>query len=229
MSASLKVLCAGAVKGLVEALQAPLRHPLEARFGAVGVMRDALRGGAPCDVLVVTEAMSASLEASGELRAGSRVAIGRVGTGVAVIAGAARPAIDDAAALKRALLGASALYLPDAERSTAGAHLVGVLDRLGIRAETAPRWRMFANGATAMRELGDSGDAAALGCTQITEIAYTAGVDLVGPLPGDFALGTVYSAGVATGAADPDTARRFIALLAGAESAGLRTAGGFEP
>jgi molybdate transport system substrate-binding protein len=229
----LDVLCAGAVKGLVLALETPFGADhrgasIDARFGAVGAMRDALRAGAPCDVLVLTEAMLETLEQSGATVAGTRAAIGRVHTGIAILDGARPPDIASSAALRQTLLEASALYFPDAERSTAGAHVAATLRRLGIEAALAPRCRMFANGATAMQELAASGDADALGCTQVTEILYTPGIALVGALPTEFELVTVYSAAVASRARDTALARNFIALLTGSASAALRRRGGFE-
>jgi molybdate transport system substrate-binding protein len=232
MASELHVLCAGAVKGLVSALQARFESAngvaLRATFNAVGALRDALRAGAACDVLIVTDTLIEAFTASGEVRADSRAPIGRVATAVAVPTGAPLPAIDNAEALTATLLAASTLYFPDAALSTAGAHVASMLDRLGIRAQLAPRLRMFANGATAMRALADAGDARALGCTQATEIRYTSGLALVGALPAPFALATVYSAAVATAARSEDAARRFIALIAGADSKDLREAGGFE-
>jgi molybdate transport system substrate-binding protein len=232
LPATLSVLCAGAVQGLVEALQAAFERDhgvaVQATFGAVGAMRDALRGGAPCDVLIVTDAMTDSLLASGEVRAGSARRIGRVQTALAVPSGATAPAIASADALKAALSGASALYFPDAALSTAGAHVASVLDRLGLGEALAPRLRMFANGRTAMRTLADAGDAQAIGCTQATEIRATPGIALVGALPAPFALATVYSAAVAARAASEDVARRFIALLGDARTLGQRIAVGFD-
>ncbi|MDQ6638300.1 MAG: substrate-binding domain-containing protein, partial [Pseudomonadota bacterium] len=169
---------------------------LHTSFGAVGAMRDALRAGAPCDVFVATEAMIESLQASGELRTGSRRTIGSVQTAIAVKAAAPRPAIESAESLEASLLAATAIYFPDATLSTAGAHLASILERLGIRAALASRLRMFANGATAMRELAGADDGA-IGCTQATEIRGTPGLALVGALPPPFALATVYSAAVA--------------------------------
>lgn len=231
MAAELHVLCAGAVKGLVLALQpgfeASAGVRLNARFGAVGAMRDELAAGAPCDVFVATEAMVAALVASGALRGGSQAAIGRVETAVAVRDGVRRPDIASPGALCAALLGASALYLPDATRSTAGAHVAAVLDALGIGEPMAPRLRMHPNGATAMHALAVSGDDGALGCTQETEIRYTPGLALVGVLPPPHALATVYEAAVATSARDADAAERLVALLAGPVGAERRRAGGF--
>jgi molybdate transport system substrate-binding protein len=231
VAGELNVLCAGAVKGLVLALQGGFEQAsgrrLHATFGAVGAIRDALRAGAPCDVFIATDAMIGSLQANGELRAATQRAIGRVQTAIAVKASAPPPTIDSAESLKAALLASSAIYFPDATLSTAGAHVASVLDRLGIRDALASRLRMFANGATAMRELAGA-DERAIGCTQATEIRYTPGLALVGALPAPFALATVYSAAVASGARDDEGALRFIDLVAGAASADLRRAGGFD-
>jgi molybdate transport system substrate-binding protein len=232
MIADLNILCAGAVKGLVLALQGEveraLQRRLRAQFGAVGALRDVLRTGAACDVFIASAAMVESLQASGELRAGSAGAIGRVQTAIAVRSTAPHPPIADADDLRRALAAASEFYFPDATLSTAGAHVTTMLERLGVRDALAGRLRMFANGATAMRELAARGDGAAIGCTQATEIRYTPGLDLVGALPPPFALSTVYSAAIAARAEDDDAARVLIELLAGPLSAGLRAAGGFD-
>ena len=88
-----------------------------------------------------------------------------------------------------------------------------MLRKLGIDEIVAPRLHPFPNGATAMRELATATGRGLVGCTQITEIRYTPGVALVGPLPAEFELATVYTVAVCTGAREPDLARRFAALL----------------
>ena len=229
---ALRVLSAGAAKGLVTALQGRFTEiaglPLQARFGAVGAMKEALLAGERCDVFIVSAAMIESLMAAGELRAGTHADLGRVRTGIAVRAGAPRPDITNAERLRDSLLAADALYFPDPERATAGIHFVKVLKQLGIDAALAARLRSFPNGAAAMHELGQRGSAQAIGCTQITEIKYTEGVDLVGALPDPFELATVYSAALTQRCTQPEAARQFIALLAGDASRGVRAAGGFD-
>ncbi len=229
----LDLLCAGAVKGLVEALRerfhAASGATIEGRFGAVGAMREALLGGARCDLIIVTEAMLAELHDRGALTARPLVPIGEVRTGVAARLGDPVPRIASAAELKSALVAAPMLYLPDTVQSTAGKHVAAVLARLGIAAETTPRLSVHPNGATAMRALADGGAPGALGCTQVTEILYTPGLALAGPLPEPFGLATVYAAGVAAGAAEPELAAAFIELLSGQGAAAQRRAGGFEP
>jgi molybdate transport system substrate-binding protein len=232
VSAVLHVLCAGAVKGLVTALQGRFAEmtgaSVDGRFGAVGAMKEALQRGEPCDVMIVTAPMIEALAASGELRGATRVDLGRVRTGVAVRAGAAPPDITTVDNLRLALLEADALYFPDPERATAGIHFAKLMRELGIHDRLAARFRTFPNGATAMRELADSGTPYSLGCTQITEINYTEGVSLVGALPDPFELSTVYSAAVTQQSAQPTLASTFVALLSGARSRPLRQAGGFE-
>jgi molybdate transport system substrate-binding protein len=92
----------------------------------------------------------------------------------------------------------------------------------------ASRLRSFPSGAIAMRELAQTEQAGLLGCTQVTEIRYTRGVDLVGPLPPGFELATVYSAAVCSNARQPELAQKLVALLTGPDAEPLRRAGGFE-
>jgi molybdate transport system substrate-binding protein len=233
MPGTLDLLCAGAAQGLVGALQARFLAQtgatIRGRFGAVGAMKEALEAGDPCDVMIVTDAMVDALVAAGTLRAASRAPLGRVRTAVAVRSGTPHPDVSTAASLRSALLAADAVYFPDPVRATAGIHFVSVLRPLGIDEELGPRWRTFPNGATAMRELAASTSPHAIGCTQVTEIKYTEGVDLVALLPTQFELATVYTAAIAQRAAAPELAARFVALLAGAETQTLRADAGFEP
>jgi molybdate transport system substrate-binding protein len=232
METTLHLLCAGAAQGLVKALQPRLAEltgaALSARFGAVGAMKEALQAGEPCDLMLVTDKMIGELAESGALRGDTRSPIGRVRTGIAVRHGAARPDVTTPEALEAALLAADAIYFPDPVRATAGIHFAGVMRELGIFEVLQARFRTYPNGATAMRELAAMDAPNLIGCTQVTEINYTEGVDLVAPLPDRFELATVYTAAVSANAASPELAARFIALLSGSDSRALREAGGFE-
>ena len=228
----LHVLCAGAAKGLVEAL-APALHAatgatLRGEFGAVGTIRERWQAGARCDVIILTGAMLEAMAREGRVDAATVAPLGRVRTGVAVRAGEPLPDLGDRDALRRTLLAAAGLYLPDTERSTAGMHCIKVLRTLGIHDDVMLRVRAFPNGATAMRELALAREPGCVGCTQITEIRYTPGVALVGPLPAEFELATVYSAAVATTAQARAAALQFVQLLAAPASRELRQSGGFE-
>lgn len=228
----LHVLSAGAAQGLVEALQDEFRAEtgagVHATFGAVGAMQEKLITGERCDALILTSTLIAALETEGRVLPGASAPLGRVRTGVAMRSGDVAPTIADRSQLRAALLSASAIHVPDMQRATAGIHVASVLRQLDLQDEVAARLRQHPNGAMAMLALGGASEPGEIGCTQITEIKYARGVDLVGPLPAQFELSTVYSAAVCAGSQNPDLARRFVALLAGPVTRDRRRDCGFE-
>ncbi len=228
----LQILSAGAAKGVVQALQQEFRlnsgAGVRGTFGAVGMIREKLLAGEPCDVIILTAAMIEELARAGQVLAGSSAPLGRVRTGVAVRAGEPMPDISNRDSLKASLLSCDGIYFPDPERATAGIHFVNVLKRLGIHEQLASKLRPYPNGATAMLQLAQTTGPGLIGCTQVTEIKYTEGVSLVGLLPEEFELSTVYSVAVCSKAAQSEIARRFVELLSGEKSQALRAASGFE-
>lgn len=229
------LLSGGAAFGLVSQLEGTFAAEsgcsIKGTYSAVGAMRDQLLAGAACDVIILSAALIAQLEASGHVVAGSARALGSVKTGVAVKAGEPEPDVSTPEALKAALLGASAVYFPDPVKATAGIHFMNVLKKLGVDEALAGRLRPFPNGATAMGEMakaGAAGERGALGCTQVTEILYTPGVKLIAALPVEFELATVYTAAVSSRAESPQAASALIDLLAGPQARAQRLAGGFE-
>jgi molybdate transport system substrate-binding protein len=226
------LLCAGAAKGLVARIAAAFTaesgYAVDGAFDAVGALVDRLGQGARCDVIVLTAALIARLEKEGRVIPGSTAPLGIVATAVAVPERAPRPAIGDADSLRATLAAASHLHFPDPQRATAGIHFAGVLRRLGLDAEVGSRCRTYANGATAMAALAKAGPGD-VGCTQATEILYTPGLTLVGPLPPGFELATVYAAAACRLTAAPVAAHRFIDWLAGPRSLEARAACGFAP
>ena len=84
------------------------------------------------------------------------------------------------------------------------------------------------SGATAMKAMAEASGAGLIGCTQVTEILYTPGVQLISLLPKAFELATVYTAAVAAKAEQPQAARMMIDLMAAPAAAELRRSGGFE-
>ena len=229
---SLHLLSGGAAQGLVSQLQARFQSQtgftVQGNYGAVGLMKDRLLAGEPCDVLILTQALIEQLTQSGELVAGTAHALGRVKTGVAVKSGEPMPLVGTPEALKETLMAARGVYFPDPTKATAGIHFMNVLKQLGIDGALSSRLRVFPNGATAMREMSQSTDTGLVGCTQVTEILYTPGVKLVSVLPKAFELATVYTAAVCSKAQQPSAAAELIKFLTSPDAAALRTAGGFE-
>jgi molybdate transport system substrate-binding protein len=227
----LNILSGGAAHGLVSSLAPKFKErsglDIEGEFGAVGVMADKLRNAAPADIVVLTAVLIAKL-ATENLVVGASIAdIGLVETAMAVRASDPKVSVGDAAALRAAFLAADAIFVPDTKASTAGIHVAKVLQQLGIVDEVATRLKIYPNGATAMRHLAESDAARPVGCTQSTEIISTKGVMLSGSLPQGCELATMYTAAVATKAANAQAAQSLIDLLIGADQRQLRERAGF--
>lgn len=238
--ADLHVLSAGAAKGLVLGLQAEFERDagvaLQCTFGAVGAMLERLNAGAACDVIILTRTMidalahegrdSASAH-EGRVDAARTADLGWVHTGVAVPQGAPLRPVADVRELRAVLEPARTIHLPDPERATAGIHALRVLRALELP-DVDARLRAFPNGAAAMAALAEEKDPQAVGITQVSEILYTPGVQLLGSLPAPHGLATLYSAAVVRGTAHADAAARLLERLTAPERARWRQHSGFE-
>jgi len=228
---NLKLLSGGAANGLVSALTpaftAKTGLGIAGDFGAVGSMRERFESGEAADMLILTRAIIDQLAAEGLVVKRSVTDLGRVVTGIARRSGNRVVDVCSPDTLKTALTGADAIYFPDPQKATAGIHFAKVIDRLGITETVKRRFRLYPNGQTAMAAMAAGDDLNPIGCTQITEILNTEGVDYVGDLPAELGLITIYTAAVSTSAEHADAARRLIALLSAAGASELRQAIGF--
>jgi molybdate transport system substrate-binding protein len=150
--------------------------------------------------------------------------LARSGIGIAVRAGAPKPDIATADALKRALLAAkSVAYTIE---GASGIYFAAVLARLGIAAEVKAKAKLLTSGATA--ELAARGEAE-LAVQQISEILPVAGAELVGPLPPELQLQTVFAVGIGSQAKMPDAAAALARFLTSPEAVCVIRAKGLEP
>jgi molybdate transport system substrate-binding protein len=226
------VLSGGAAAAVVKAVQAEFEKStgtsIHGTYSAVGQMRDQLVNGTPCDVAILTKPLIDQLIASGHVIAGSARSLGKVKTGVAVRSGTTHPDVKTRDELHAAISAAHGIYFPDPDKSTAGIHFMNVLKALGLNETLRSKFRAFPNGATAMGEMAKSHESDLIGCTQVTEINYTEGVDLVDMLPAEFELNTDYTLGICTHAKNLAHAELLADLLTGPASAAVRKQGGFE-
>ena len=227
----IRIFSGGAAQGLVEALRASFEsetgHRIDGSFGAVGAMRDKLLAGESADLLILTSALIAGLGRDGHVVPGSAKTVGDVETAIAIRHGDTAPSVRDADGLRTALLAADAIHLPDPTQATAGIHFAKVMRELGIADQVADRLRPAPNGATAMRALAASTGARPIGCTQVTEILATPGLDLVASLPPGCSLSTTYTVAITSRVQAPDAARRLVAMLTDESGRERRRALGF--
>jgi molybdate transport system substrate-binding protein len=151
------------------------------------------------------------------------------GTPVSVAArdGVPNPDIHSVDALKHTLLTTrSIVYSDPAKGGASGVYFARVLDRLGI-AEQMKGKTILVPGAQAA-EVVARGEAE-LGVGQASEIVPVAGAHVVGPLPGELASTTIFTAAVGAGSKSPEAAKALIKFLTGPEAAPRLKAKGFEP
>jgi molybdate transport system substrate-binding protein len=153
-----------------------------------------------------------------------------VGTPVAlaVRAGAPKPDISTVDALKRTLLAAkSIVYADPAKGGASGVYFAHVVDRLGI-AEQLKSKTILVPGAQAA-DLVAKGEAE-IGVGQTSEIVPVAGAQVLGPLPGEFASVTLFTAGIgARTKVVPEVAKSLIQFLTGPVATPVFSAKGFQP
>lgn len=216
----LRILSAGAAKGLLAALKADFEAEtgcsVGAEFAPVGTVTESLALGTPCDVLITSEKMYRQLSDHDVRRAVAVTELGSVRTSVAVRVRDYPLDVSTPKLLRESLLAADAIFFPDPLRSTAGVHLVRTLEQLGLSDRLSERLRPFPDGATAMSALAGCSDRLPVGCTQATEIAYTEGVTEAGPLPEPHRLDTTYLA-AAVSTPHARLAAEFIEFLARSE------------
>ena len=215
-AAEIKVLSAGAVKGIVTELAESFRqetgHTVVLTSGTAGQIRQKVTAGDPADVIFVTDTVLEQLAATRLIVADTQADIARTGIGVAVRTGAPLPDISTPEAFTRTVLAAKSLVYQDPGRgATSGIHFAGVLQRLGIADAVRDKTVLWPGGYAAEALVTGQAD---LCVHQISEILPVKGVTLVGPLPRDLQKITTYAAALSTRAAAPEAGRAFIAFVA---------------
>jgi molybdate transport system substrate-binding protein len=230
--AVLRVLSAGAAQAVCEEVIAGFTRDtgqqVEAAYGAVGAMKARMVGGEPVDVIILSAQLIQDLVSGGMVAVSSVTDIGKVGTGVAVRAGTPLPEVRSREALRANILAATVIVCPDPATATAGKIVMKLMERLGVASQVEDRMQFFPNGNAAMHWLAASGGHFELGITQNTEILPFQGVTFVGPLPDEFQMKTVYTAGIAARAAQTELAREFLRRLTAPEFRPSLIAAGYE-
>jgi molybdate transport system substrate-binding protein len=102
-----------------------------------------------------------------------------------------------------------------------------VLERLGIAAQVASK-AVIPTPGVLVGDLVAKGEAE-LGVQQISELLPVPGIEIVGPLPPELQKLTVFSAGLFTGANEPQVAKALVALLTSPSARPVYVRKGLEP
>ena len=203
-------------------------HKVTAAYGAPGPIKTRIADGEPVDVAVLPAPGLDDLVKQGKIVEDSKVILARSGMGVGIRVGAPKPDISTPEAFKRALLAAKSIsYSDPAIGSPSGAHVVKVLERLGITEEMKAKSKPY-SGPGYHTEFVAKGEIE-ISMAQISEILPVQGAELAGPLPADLQLTTVYQTGVGTATKDQAAAKAFITFLRSLAAAAVIKAKGMEP
>ena len=228
-STTLSIISSMATQNLLVDLVAlyEKQHPgvsvkLESVGGQVAAKR--VESGEAFDGVVLAADVIDRLSGSARIVPGSRVDLVRSGVAVAVRSGASRPDLSNGDAVKQAVLDA-----PTVGYSTgpSGVQLALLFERWGI-AEAIKSKLVVAPPGVPVGSLVASGEVA-LGFQQMSELMHLEGIDVVGPLPDDIQITTIFSGGVAATSEQPDALRQLLAFLGSADAAASKRDNGMDP
>jgi len=227
-AAEIKVFSSNAVKTALEELaprfEKATEHKLAFTFGTAVGLKGEIEKGAAVDVAILTAGAIDDLLKQGKL-AGSRTDLVRSSSGMAVRKGAPKPDISTTEAFKRTLLEAKSIAY--VEQGGTGIYLKDLLERLGIAEQLKSKTKLLPSTNPAAQAVANG--EAEIGMTQISEILPYSGADLVGPLPAEIQLYTVFSAGTGTAAKESEAVRALIGFLTSPAAAPAFKAKGLEP
>src|SRR3954453_23703185 len=208
-AAEIKLLCAVALHPAIDALipdfEKSSGHKVTVAYGTAGAVADRVQKGEAADIVTSSVPMIDRLQSQGKVAAGDRVIIAKVGVGVFVRKGAAKPDISSVDAFKRSMLAARSIAYPDpAGGGASGIYVASLLERLGIAAEMKPKTKLST--LETLYASVASGDVE-IGFNQVSEILAQPTVELAGPLPSAIQNYTQFAPGIVPDSSQADAAR----------------------
>ena len=202
-------------------------HKVEFVFAVMSALRDRLAAGEHADVLVMPNEMLDGYQKAGVVRPQGRAILGLVSVAAVVRAGAAKLDLSTPDKLKEAILTSRAITHATPGATPSGTHMGKLIEQLGIA--DAMKGRIIHRPALAGGvQLVASGEAE-IGFYPKSEVINTDGLEVVGPLPLEIQLTTIYGAAVTTASAAPDAGEAFIAFMADPKRRAVWAHGGFDP
>ena len=183
-------------------------HKVKLSFKAAPAIVKDIKDGASIDLIVADPGLFDGLMKDGAIAAGASARIMYSRIGVAVRQGASKPNIATADGLKAALVAAKTVGY---SQGASGQHFLTVIDRLGL-VDVIKAKAVVVQGRPVGAAIA-SGEAE-IGIQQVAELLPVAGIDLVGPLPGDLQKIIPYGTGIPAKAKEAAAARAFASFFA---------------
>ena len=227
-AAELKVLSGNGARAAVRELCAQFAratgHKVNVQFEVNAALARKIEAGESFDVAVLNPRPLDALIKQGKIVADSRAVIGRIGLGVAVRAGAPRPAIATVAQFKSALLGAKAVAYPG--EGASGIYFAGLVERLGIGEQMKLKMRPMAAEDTVEVVARGEADLVVVVASRIVGVP---GVEFVGLIPAEVQTNIGFTTGVGSASQQPEAARALVRYLTAPDAAPVLRSVGIEP
>ena len=227
-SASIKILTSMATKDalddLVKEYPQAATQPIE--IESVGGVKaaDRVRAGEVLDVIVLAANVIDGLIAEGKVRAGSRHDFASSGVTVCVRAGAPKPDLTNADAVKHAVLAAKTVCY---STGPSGVYLEKLFEQWGISAAVSAKL-VIAPPGVPVGGLVAQGKGE-IGFQQLSELIYIKGIDIAGGLPPDIQKRTTFSAGIPVTSQNVEATQALLAFMLSPAAAATKRKNGMEP
>lgn len=229
-AAEIKTLCPAAMRTvmgeLIPDFERGSGYEVNIEYGTVGAIVARLEAGGPVDVAIVTDKQLPDLTKEGLIIPDGQAVIAKVGLGVFVRTGAAKPNISSPDALKRTLLASKSIVYGDPKLGdSSGVATEAILERLGIVAEIKPKAKLVAAGAKGETVVNGDAD---IGFDQMSNIVINPKIESLESLPGSLQHYTYYAGGLVKGAAETDGGKAFLVFLRSPAAQTAMKSKGFE-
>lgn len=198
-----------AVLALLSRFETAAGHTVAAKWELNPAVKQQIDAGEPFDLVITNPNLVRDLTASGKVEVGSQVAFGRIAMGVAAKAGSRTLDIGSVEAFRQAMK--SARSIAYAREGTSGGYFSGLLERLGIAAEVAPRLLPVSGGLTATAVARGEAELAVVPVTSI--LAAAPEVMLVGRFPAELQSYIHFAIGISANARDTEAAGQLSEFL----------------
>lgn len=184
-----------------------------------------LKRGEVVDIVIVAEHVLRQFVADGLVVPEGLAIVARSSIAFAVRAGAPKPDIGSADALRRTLLQAESIGYSASE---SGRYFsTELVQRLGVAEQVLPKSRMIGGGERVGAAIARG--EVEIGLQQVSELLPVPGIAHVTPLPPELQKISTFAAGVAATSPDGARAREVIAYLASPKAAEAIRSSGLEP
>jgi molybdate transport system substrate-binding protein len=230
-AAEIKVYATIGVKHSLEELAATFEktsgHKVAITWGTGAALAKRIQAGEQADLLVLTKQGLDTLSKDGKVAPGSERNFASSMLAVAVKKGAAKPNISTPEAFKAAMLSAKTIAYPDpAGGGLSGVYFAQIAEKMGFAEQLKSKAKFPPDNFAG--KLVANGDAE-YAIMQKPELIAEEGIEVVGTLPAEINVVTVFAAGVSKDARDATASTALLTYLESPEAAAVFKRDGLDP